>query len=371
MKQKNNLIAAIWKVRIISIIGLFVLLVGCTKSAPKEEIQALSENVVESKTSEEIQWHVKAVHPEGRFLDIKAVDAYGNTFDINAIQDPDQNSCMDIKAFVSGKILPVKLLVNDGKFAPVKAIAMDGTFYNIKAIALNGDRLPVRGVKRSGNIIEIKAVDQNGSHYPIRAVSPTGQMNDVRGIKINKEDLEYNIYGFDVYAHIKALPQTGNVGDNFLWHIVAIHPDGYTIQVKAIDKEGNTFDVKAIQDSDQRSLLDIKAFMEGSIQLPVKLIVSDDEYKSVKAIGKGGTLYDIIAITPEGNKLEIKGVGGTENIINIKAINEKGEFYGVKALSPEGELNDVKGVKLLKQPAELIIEGVEVYAHVKALSQAH
>ena len=274
MRTINNFISVSQVTKVLTVLGFFVLLIGCTKSASKE-IQAL--NKVEPKTSTETLWHVKAIHPEGRFLDIKAVDAYGNTFDIKASQDPNQKSCMDVKAYVSGKILPVKLLVNDGKFAPVKAIAMDGTFYNLKAIALNGDRLPLKGVKRSGNIIHIKVVDKNGSHYAVKAISPTGQMNDVKGIKINKEDLEYNIYGFDVYAHIKALPQTGNIGDNFLWHIVSIHPDGYTLQVKAIDKDGNTYDVKAIQDSDQRSLLDIKAFMDGSVQLPVKLIAGDDE----------------------------------------------------------------------------------------------
>ena len=368
MRKMNNLIVAIRRVIIMLIFGFSVLLMGCGDNAPKE-IQAL--NNLEPKTSIETLWHVKAIHPEGRFLDIKAVDAFGNTFDINASQDPNQKNCMDVKAYVSGKILPVKLLVNDGKFAPVKAIAMDGKFYNLKAIALNGDRLPLKGVKRSGNIIHIKAVDKNGSHYAVKAISPTGQLNDVKGIKINKEDLEYNIYGFDIYAHIKALPQTGNVGDNFLWHIVSITPDGYTFEVKAIDKDGNTFDVKAIQDSDQRSLLDIKAFMDESVQLPVKLLAGDDEYKSIKAIGKDGILYDIMAISPDGDKLEIKGVGGSENIINIKAINEKGEFYGVKAISPEGQLNDVKGVKLMKQNVELKINGVEVYAYVKALSQAH
>ena len=241
MRKMNNLIVAIQDAKVIAVLGLLVLLMGCTKSEPKE-IQAI--NNVEPKTSTETLWHIKAIHPEGIFLDIKAVDAFGNTFDINASQDPNQKSCMDVKAYVSGKVLPVKLLVNDGKFAPVKAIAMDGTFYNLKAIALNGDRLPLKGVKRSGNIIHIKAVDKNGSHYAVKAISPTGQLNDVKGIKINKEDLEYNIYGFDVYAHIKALPQTGNVGDNFLWHIVSIHPDGYTFQVKAIDKDGNTYDVR-------------------------------------------------------------------------------------------------------------------------------
>ena len=103
MEKMHSLIAVIRKIQIVTIIGLLALLVGCTKSTPKE-IQSLNENVVESKISEETLWHVKAIHPEGRFLDIKAVDAYGNTFDINATQDPNQKSCMDIKAFVSGKI---------------------------------------------------------------------------------------------------------------------------------------------------------------------------------------------------------------------------------------------------------------------------
>ena len=367
MKKMNKIIVSIQVARLAAFIGILVLFVACSNNIP-QKVQVLNE--VKSENSKEILWHIKAVHPEGRFLDIKAVDAFGNTFDLKASQDGLQNSCMDINAYVSGKILPVKLLVNDGKLAPVKAIAMDGTFYNINAIAANGDRLPVKGVKRSGNIINIKAVDKNGSFYGVKAISPTGQLNDVKGIKTTKEDLEYNIYGFDVYAHIKALPQTGNVGDNFLWHIVAIHPDGYTMQVKAIDKEGNIFDVKAIQNSDQRSLMDVKAFIDGSVQLPVKLIVGNEKYKAIKAIGKGGILYDILAISSDGEKFEIKGVGGSENIINIKAINEKGDFYGVKAISPSGELNDVKGVKILKQDVELDIDGVQVYAHVKALSQS-
>jgi hypothetical protein len=137
----------------------------------------------------------------------------------------------------------------------------------------------------------------------------------------------------------------------------------------AIDKKGNTYDVKAIRESNQRSLMDIKAFV-GESQLPVKLLVSNDKYTPVKAIGEDGTIYDIKAISLEGDKLDVKGVSRSGNIINIKAINKKGEFYGVKAISPEGQLNDVKGIKLFKEKLELKVNGVGVYAHVKAISQA-
>jgi len=121
--------------------------------------------------------------------------------------------------------------------------------------------------------------------------------------------------------------------DVIIWHIKAIHPDGKLLDVKAIDKDGNIYDVKAI-DTD-------------------------------------GTIMDIKAITADGEILDIRGVSQTENIINIKAINKKGEFYGVKAIAPKGWLNDVKGVKTSEENVEAVINGVEVYAHIKGLTQSY
>ena len=45
--------------------------------------------------------------------------------------------------------------------------------------------------------------------------------------------------------------------------------------------------------------MDIKALMGGK-KVPVKILVSTDEYAPVKAIGSDGTIYDIKALTPEG-----------------------------------------------------------------------
>lgn len=157
---------------------------------------------------------------------------------------------------------------------------------------------------------------------------------------------------------------------DIIWHIKAIHPEGRTIDVKALDKDGTIYDVKAIQDADQQHLLDIKALV-GEQKLPVKILVSEDEYAPVKAIGEDGTIYDIKAITPEGDKLDVKGVSSSGNIIHIKAINKAGAFYGIKAMSREGQLNDVKGVKMSKDILESTVYGVKVRAHVKALPQTN
>lgn len=155
-----------------------------------------------------------------------------------------------------------------------------------------------------------------------------------------------------------------------IWHIKAIHPDGKLLDIKAIGKDGTIFDVKAIQDKNQRSILDIKAFVNGK-QLPVKVLVNADKYMPVKAIDADGTIMDIRAITSDGDMLDVKGVTQSGNIINIKAINMEGEFYGIKAISPNGWINDVKGIKMNKETIEEVINGVEVYAHIKGLTQSY
>ena len=318
--------------------------------------------------NEEVIWHIKAVHPEGRFLDVKALDQEGTIYDVKAIQDSDQRQLMDIKALMGGKKMPVKILVSTDEYAPVKAIGEDGTIFDIKALTAGGERLDVKGVSRAGNIIDIKAVNPEGTFYGIKAISPEGQLNDVKGVKMFSGDLETTINGVEVHAHIKALPQAVRVGGTGIWHIKAIHPEGRTLDVKALDAEGNIFDIKAIQDAGQRQLMDVKALMEGK-KAPVKILVSDDAYAPVKALGDDGTIYDIKALTPEGERLDVKGVKKSGNITHIKAISKAGEFYGIKAISPEGMLNDVKGVKMMEADQEAVINGVKVHAHIKALPQ--
>jgi hypothetical protein len=154
-----------------------------------------------------------------------------------------------------------------------------------------------------------------------------------------------------------------------IWHIKAIHPEGRLLDVKAIDKQGKIHAIKAIQEDDNFHLLDIKALVNGS-KLPVKILVSDDKYAPVKAIGEGGTIFDVKALTAEGQKLDVKGIKRSGNIIHIKAVGPGETFYGVKALSPEGRVYDVKGIKMSKDREETKVNGVSVAAHVKALPPA-
>ena len=55
-----------------------------------------------------------------------------------------------------------------------------------------------------------------------------------------------------------------------IWNVKARLPNDDILDVKAIDKDGNLFDVKAIQNTDQISVIDVKAIVNGNI-LPVKI----------------------------------------------------------------------------------------------------
>ncbi|MBU3822072.1 hypothetical protein KO566_08375 [Flavobacteriaceae bacterium XHP0103] len=184
-----------------------ILLVGCKNE--KTEIHIVQEpSDANTNTMTEVIWHIKAIHPEGKLLDVKAIGEDGTIFDVKAIQDKDQRSILDIKAFVNEEQLPVKVLVSEEKYMPVKAIGSDGTILDIKALTADGDILDVKGVSQSGNIINIKVVNKEGEFYGIKAISPNGWVNDVKGVKMKKGEVEEVINGIGVYAHIKGLTQS-------------------------------------------------------------------------------------------------------------------------------------------------------------------
>ena len=162
----------------------------------------------EKETFEEIIWHVKAYRPDAQLLKVKAIDKNGKHYDIKAIQNSDQTSLLDVKAFIGDKRLPVKMLVSNDKYHPVKAIGEDGTIYDIKAITPDGKVLPVKGVSKSGNIVHIRAIYQDKVFYNIIAVSPDGKTNAVKGIKLSDDNVEATVNGVQVFAHIKSIPQT-------------------------------------------------------------------------------------------------------------------------------------------------------------------
>ena len=163
-------------------------------------------------------------------------------------------------------------------------------------------------------------------------------------------------------------PET-ELSPDILWDIKAYLPNAKLIKIKAIDEEGNMYDVKAIQSFYDTSILDVKAIVNGEY-LPIKLIVKEDDmYYPLKAITSDGTLLDIKAITDTGEILPVKGVGINGAIVHIRAIGDDSTFYKVFAISPEGHVNDVKGIKMLQTTVETDINGVAIFAHVKALRQ--
>ncbi|WP_146090744.1 DUF7486 family protein [Aureitalea marina] len=153
------------------------------------------------------------------------------------------------------------------------------------------------------------------------------------------------------------------------WNVKAYSPTWGLLRVKAIDKDGNIHDVKAIQDSDDTSLLNVKALVDGQ-RLPIKLIVKkNDKLYPVKAISQDGTILDIKALTDDGEIIDVKGFSRSGNVIHIRAITAQPIMYRVIAVAPDGTVNRVKGIKMMDQEVETVINGVEVFAHVKALTQ--
>src|SRR5262245_27041795 len=47
--------------------------------------------------ADEKTWHVKAIHPEGRLIDVKALDKSGKVFAVKAFQEEGNNHLLDVK----------------------------------------------------------------------------------------------------------------------------------------------------------------------------------------------------------------------------------------------------------------------------------
>ncbi|WP_298238251.1 hypothetical protein [uncultured Algibacter sp.] len=191
-------------------IGIHAHIKAMHPAANEDDFKLPSKN--EKKRSyksdfERIIWNIKAVTTDGKNLDLKAFDAEGNKFDVKATQDSKQHSFMNIKAFVDGYELPVKVMESADEYAPINAIGKNGVLYEIKAITTEGEKLDIKGVSRSGNIINVKAINKNGELLGVKAFAPDGKLNQVKGIKIFNRKVEMKTQGQPVYAHLKAINQ--------------------------------------------------------------------------------------------------------------------------------------------------------------------
>lgn len=165
-------------------------------------------------------------------------------------------------------------------------------------------------------------------------------------------------------------PET-NISDDLLWHVKAFRPDAQILKVKAIDNDGNIYDVKVVQPSKRSSsVLSVKAIVNDK-RLPIKIVLpkGNDKYFPLVAINEDGKKLKIVAINDAGNYLEVRGHSKSGNIIHISAITEDEIGYNIIAISPFGEVNAVMGIKMLDEREEAVINGVSVYAHVKAIKQ--
>ncbi len=155
-----------------------------------------------------VYWHIKAVLPEAKLLDIKAIDEHGKYHDVKAIQTSYDISLLSVKALVNGQTLPIKMIIKDGDpYYPVKAIDFEGRIMDVKAIGENGELLDVKGVSRMGNIIEVRAIDKEGRQFNVISVSPQEGVNFVKGLKMFNEEVEAVIHGIKIFAHVKSLKQ--------------------------------------------------------------------------------------------------------------------------------------------------------------------
>ena len=155
-----------------------------------------------------IYWHIKAVLPEAKLIDVKAIDKDGKHHDVKAIQDSHDISLLGVKALVNGQTIPIKMIVKkDDKYYPVKAIDHEGRILDVKAINEDGEILDVKGVSRMGSIVEIRAIDKDQNQYNVISLSPNQGVNHVKGLKMFNEDVEAEIHGYKIFAHVKSLRQ--------------------------------------------------------------------------------------------------------------------------------------------------------------------
>lgn len=163
-------------------------------------------------------------------------------------------------------------------------------------------------------------------------------------------------------------PEVEIPGDVF-WHVKAFRPEAALVKIKAIDKNGKQYDIKGIQTSESTSVLNVKAIINEN-RFAVKVLPKgSDPYYPVKVILEDGSLMDVKAIIEDGSIMDVKGVSRSGNIINLMAVSADGETYNIISISPLGNVNVVKGLKMLDTPIEAEINGVKVFAHVKAIKQ--
>ncbi|MDF1698763.1 MAG: hypothetical protein P1U56_23115 [Saprospiraceae bacterium] len=320
--------------------------------------------------SQSATWAVKAVKGGDAFpVHVYLDDA--TPVPVFAIYNEGNDHFMDVKGVHNGKNVSIKLVRSSDMLIPVKGISETGEILKVKAIDSKGGILDVKGVSRDGNTINVCAVKGENDYIPLMAVSPEGVKRTVKGVKFMSENVEMELSGVKVLAHLKAIPtvEVGSIDKK--WGLQASTDDGQSLSVVAINKKGREYPVNAIMAGKHPYLMHVRA--EGSVDIYVKFVKNDNGVM-VTGIDEYGRPYDIKAKATDGTMYGVNGGEKTGNVIPVYVMGANGATYPVKAVSSKGHEFDVKGIKAKKGDVEGSIAGIDgevnYYAHIKALAPA-
>lgn len=324
-----------------------------------------------SLISQDDVWPVKAVFKDGKTLPVNVYLEDGSAIPLSAIFEAGIDHFMDVKGIHNGEIIPIKLIASNDLLVPVKGISRDGNILNVKAVASSGKILDVKGVSRDGNTLNIAAISEAGKNIPLKAISPDGVERDVKGVKFLGENIEMEIGDIKIIAHVKALP-TLDVGDvDSKWDIVVFNENKDKMKLIAISDKGREYPIKAEMDGSYPYLMNVKGQARNTIH--IKLVKNRDGVV-LTGIDEFGRLYDVRAVSENGESFKVFGGKTTGNVTPVYAVGTAGNKFPVKAISSKGHEFDVKGLKVKKGDREGTIGILEVkikyYAHVKALAPA-
>ncbi len=314
-------------------------------------------------------WPVKAVIKKGKAYPVNVYLENGTAIPLFAIYEAGNDHFMDVKGVHDGKNISIKLVLTNDVLIPVKGITANGDILKVKAEDPNGNIIDVKGVNRDGNTINIAAVDVGGKYIPLKAISPAGVVRDIKGVKFMGENVEMELGGVKVLAHLKALP-TIEVGDiEKKWEISASTDMGQSLSFFAVNKKGKEYSVKALMAGKYPYLMNVRA--EASVDIYIKFVKNDDGVVPT-GIDEYGRMYKLIAKTTNGESFAVIGGEKKGNVIPIFVLGSDGKKFPAKAISSKGHEFDVKGIKVLKSDVEGFIVGIDgdvnYYAHIKALA---
>ena len=316
-------------------------------------------------------WPVHAVTNSGKKFPINVYLADGTAVPVFAIYAEGNDHFMDVKGVHNGDKISIKLIESNDVLVPVKGITQNGEILKVKAVGPGGRILDVKGVSRDGNTLNLAAIGQDGRNILIKAISADGVERPVKGVKFVGQNVELTFGDINVIGHVKALPiiEVGNIDSK--WNVCAYTDTQDSLKLVAINKKGKEYQIKAHMEGQYPYLMNVKG--EARINLHIKL-VKEGNGLILTGIDEYGRLYDVKAISENGDTYVVHGGETTGNVTPVYVVGPDGKTFPVKAVSSKGHVFDVKGLKVKEGEVEGVISGlnnwIRYYSHVKAIAPA-